>query len=107
MVTEWHPISLGGEWKFPSKIEPMQSYPCEFVYSFLLEEGFPDMYIEEVKCITLAHGIKNDDVAEHPFYGTHHVVNSLKELRGWHEGLVVIRGVMRDTETNLVNGLYQ
>lgn len=107
MVTEWHPISLGGEWKFPSKIQPVQSYPCEFVYSFLLEEGFPDMYIEEVKCITLAHGIKNDDVAEHPFYGTRHVVNSLKELRGWHEGLVVIRGAMRDTETNLVNGLYQ
>jgi len=35
------------------------------------------------------------------------VVNALKGLSGWQEGLVEIRGVMRDTETNLVNGLYQ
>ena len=107
MVTPWHPISIGGEWKFPSNVEPAERYPCDFVYSFLLEEGFGDIRIEEVKCITLAHGIKNDRVAEHPFYGTEQVVNALKGLSGWQEGLVEIRGVMRDTETNLVNGLYQ
>lgn len=107
MVTPWHPISIGGEWRFPCNVEPAERCPCDFVYSFLLEEGFGDMRIEEVKCITLAHGIKNDRVAEHAFYGTEQVFNALKGLSGWEEGLVEIRGVMRDTETNLANGFYQ
>lgn len=107
MVTPWHPISIGGEWRFPSMVEPAERFPCEFVYSFLLIGGFGDMRIEEVKCITLNHGIKNDRVAEHPFYGTEQVVNALQGLSGWEEGLVEIRGAMRDTETNLVNGFYQ
>lgn len=37
------------------------------------------MLINEIECITLAHGIENDEVATHSFYGTEKVVNSMKK----------------------------
>lgn len=37
------------------------------------------MLINDTECITLAHGIENDKVATHSFYGTEKVVNSMKK----------------------------
>mmetsp|Transcript_6078 Transcript_6078/g.6335 ORF Transcript_6078/g.6335 Transcript_6078/m.6335 type:complete len:818 (+) Transcript_6078:73-2526(+) len=37
------------------------------------------MLINDIECITLAHGIKNDKVATHSFYGSEEVVNSMKK----------------------------
>lgn len=107
LVTPWHPISIGGVWTFPSTLASAEKKPCQAVYSFLLDDGFEDMYIEDVKCVTLAHGICNDDVAEHSFFGTQKAVDALQKLTGWQDGLVNVRGVVRDIETRLVCGLYQ
>ena len=37
------------------------------------------MLINDIECITLAHGITEDEVATHPFYGTERIVNSMKK----------------------------
>jgi hypothetical protein len=68
------------------------------------------MYIEDIACITLAHGLENDSVASHAFYGTNAVVESLSKLNGWDHGLVELCGpvkVIRDGVTGLVCGLVQ
>lgn len=104
MATPWHPVVHNGRWTFPKDLGEATEYPCTAVFSFLLEPGFQDMYIENVPCITLAHGIENDNVATHEFFGTPAVVSALQDHFGFDSGLVVVQGVKRDTETNLVNG---
>ena len=104
MATPWHPVTHNGRWTFPKDLGEATEYPCVAVYSFLLEPGFQDMYIEDVPCITLAHGIENDPVATHPFYGTEKVIEAIRKHNGFATGLVEVLGVKRDATTNLVCG---
>tara|TARA_B110000008_G_scaffold277863_1_gene320189 strand:+ start:1491 stop:3644 length:2154 start_codon:yes stop_codon:yes gene_type:complete len=106
MVTPWHPLNIENEWVFPVNIAPVQDYPCQAVFSFLLESGFQDMVIEDIACISLAHGILDNPVTNHSFFGTENVVKAMAKLPGWSDGVVEIHGVERDTETNLVCGFY-
>jgi Mg-chelatase subunit ChlD len=104
MATPWHPVMYEGRWTFPNDIGTAEEYPCDAVFSFLLEPGFQDMYIEDVPCITLAHGIEQDPVATHEFYGSGKVVEAMKDNFGFDSGLVTVKGVSRHAETNLVVG---
>jgi len=106
IVTPWHPIRRN-RWVFPIQLAKSETLPCEAVYSFLLEENAVSMVIEGEECITLAHGIQDDIVAKHAFYGTHAVVSELKTLSGYPEGLVEITGVKRDATTQLACGFLQ
>jgi len=104
-VTPWHPIMVGDRWTFPNDVGETEEVPCDAVYSFLLEAGFRDLRIEDTLCISLAHGIEDDAVAAHPFYGTQRVVDAMREDRsGFSEGLVEVRGAKRDARTGLVSG---
>ena len=70
-VTPWHPIRMNNSWCFPGMHAEAREEPCEAVYSFLLEaEDHVSMIINDVECITLAHGIKDDPVAFHPYFGS-------------------------------------
>ena len=96
MATPWHPVMVNGRWTFPNDLGDAAEYPCAAVFSFLLEPGFQDMYIEDVPCITLAHGIEDDEVATHPFYGTEKVIEAMQKHDGFADGLVEVLGVKRD-----------
>ena len=68
------------------------------------------MWINGWQCITLVHGIVDDPVATHPFYGTTAVVADLMTMDGYDDGLVDLQGgqcVQRDIATGLVCGLVQ
>ena len=113
MITPYHPIikkkkngQLNDKWTFPNDHGKAEDYQCEAVFSFLLEPGFQDMIIEGVQCITLAHGIENDPVASHPFYGTDKVIETLKTHMKFDDGYIELVGecIQRDKETNLVCG---
>jgi len=107
-VTPWHPIQIANQWIFPADIGKSENIQCEAVYSLLLTT--PSCYIEGIECIGLAHGIENDDVASHPFFGSQQVVLALSQCSGYEEGVVTLNGpeaVERDTENNLVCGFSQ
>ena len=104
IVTPWHPIRRN-KWLFPIQLKESETLPCEYVYSFLLEENAVSMIIEGEECITLAHGIEDDAIARHPFYGTQEIITHMKSLEGYQEGLITIHGVKRNVDTNLVCGL--
>lgn len=114
-VTQWHPVINGkwpvidGVWSFPIYLGETKEILDVDIFSFLLEPGFQDMLMgNNVPCITLAHGIKQDPVASHPFYGTEEVINSMKKLGGFEDGYVTLTGgVLIDAETNLVCGFHQ
>lgn len=105
-ATPWHPVRPYDIWIFPLMVGTPKTMACEAVYSLLLTT--PSCYIESVECIGLAHGIENDNVASHPFFGTQQVVHALSQCVGYEQGIVTLSGpeaVERDTETNLVCGL--
>ena len=86
-VTQWHPIKVKGVWSFPLYLGETKEMLNVDIFSFLLEPGYEDMLMgDSVPCITLAHGIENDPVATHPFYGTNKVVEEMKTMNGFDEG---------------------
>ena len=66
-ITPWHPIRIGGEWKFPAEVAGYTSRPVDVVHNFVLESGHI-VYVGGVECCTLAHGFSGP-VIEHAFFG--------------------------------------
>ena len=115
-VTSTHPVRTkkGGSWDFPKDLGTPIVTECEAVYSLLLVDNtnekvvVPSCFIEGVECIGLNHGITDDPVATHSFFGTNKVGDALSRLDPDGTGLVVLDGphcVQRDPETGWVCGL--
>jgi hypothetical protein len=102
-ITPWHPVLIDGKWMFPSKITGgiKTLYDGEALYSFLLDQGHT-MIIGSLVVICLGHGFKAD-VARHPFLGTEKVVEAMKMMKGFEEGLITIWSTTRG-EDGLING---
>ena len=68
---------------------PVVDRDVAYVYSFLFE-GRATGYLSVggTAVIGLGHGITDDSVASHPFYGTERVVDALKDCYGFSEGRV-------------------
>ena len=137
VVTPWHPIRCSGKWAFPGLLVAPQPQPCEAGFSFLVlssasassadDDDDDDassgccyaacMRINGVECVTLAHGIQDDKVASHAFFGTEAVVRSLQACKGWEHGLVCLSlgeegsssggAVRRDAQSGLICGFIQ
>ena len=113
-VTPWHPVRLADEaaWCFPARdvggAMRSRTSPCEAVYSVLLESEHT-MLIDGYQVVGLGHGITNDSVASHPFFGQQDaVVGSLQAMTGWRTGFVDLDScepVEHDATSGLVNGL--
>jgi hypothetical protein len=91
-ATAWHPcMAPGGErWSFPAEITmPVVDRDVAYVYSFVFE-GRATGYLSAggTAVIGLGHGIRNDSVASHPFFGTVRVIDALKDCPGFSEGRV-------------------
>ena len=91
-ATAWHPCKLpGGEqWSFLAEVTmPIVDRDVAYVYSFLFEgQATGYLSVGGTAVIGLGHGIRNDSVASHPFYGTERVVDALKDCYGFSEGRV-------------------
>lgn len=98
--TAWHPVYIPStkSWAFPIDlaIETATEYHEEFVYSFVVENS-QYMKIEGQYGITLGHGIIDDPVASHSFWGTQSVIKCLQQKEGWKEGVVEISESVRNS----------
>ncbi|KAL5268184.1 hypothetical protein ACHWQZ_G002143 [Mnemiopsis leidyi] len=106
-ATPWHPIKLANSWIFPSDVGDAEEIACEAIYSLLLDK--PSCFIEGTECIGLAHGIENDIVASHEFFGTEKITKMLEILDKDKDGYVTLSGpaaIKRD-ETGLVTSLLE
>jgi len=107
-ITPWHPIRLGGKFYFPCTVEQPFEYEffeCDAVYNFVLESGHL-MTVNGVECVTLAHGFQ-EDVVRHEYYGTSAILEDLKRMEGWENGLVVLASgdMKRDENSGMVVGM--
>jgi len=104
VVTHYHPIRINNSksgWQFPIDIPHGQEIIFDSgddysVFNLILEEGkrHCPLWMDGVECITLGHGIINDAVLKHVYFGTDCVVTDLKtKVDGWNEGLICLREV--------------
>jgi len=107
LITPWHPVRIGGVWKFPSDLGIPESYECPAVYNFVLSSEHV-MIINDIECVTLGHGISGP-VIGHAYFGSQNIIKDLQHMIGWAEGHVVLHSgcVKKDQKTGLVNGLVQ
>jgi len=105
-LTPWHPIRVGGIWKFPCEIKKEVLETCEFVYNLVLDKNHI-LLINNLEVVTLGHGFKDNKVIEHPYFGSERVLEDLKKFEGWSEGNIRIDNcnTIRDPITHLVKGI--
>jgi Mg-chelatase subunit ChlD len=103
-ITEWHPIRLlEGGWRFPCELGEAKETPINAYYNLVLESGHT-VRIGNYEVCTLGHGFTDTYVIRHPYFGTQAVVDDLRRLPGWNDGLVQLTpgGIRRSPETGLI-----
>ena len=114
-ITNWHPIQIqGNNWMFPANIPEnnKSNYILEegsFMYNLILEEGATNAIINNIPVITLGHGIVNDNVATHNYFGSSLIIDDIlaKFKKDSDNGIITIpKNVKytRDIHTGLVSG---
>ena len=98
IITPRHPIFTMNGWTFPNRCASPKMMKCEAIYSILLDTGHV-VFINDIACICLGHGFKNS-ILEHNYLGTSAVINDLREMDGWNEGLIVTTSGCADIDEN-------
>lgn len=87
-ITPWHPIRPVREWVFPclfmNRVTMM--YVDKFYDFVLVGEGVAK--IDGYDVATLGHGMKDNGVVQHQYYGTGAVVEDLMKQPGWSIGYI-------------------
>jgi hypothetical protein len=110
LITPYHPIKSSGVWKFPTTLGDILTINCTYVYSVLLIDSkaavVPKIVVNEIECATLGHGLDDNDVIRHSFFGTESVVKELQNLKRWNDGMITMEEdcLIRDENTGLVIG---
>jgi hypothetical protein len=105
ILTAWHPVLINDQWKFPCQIGQRweTSQNSQVVYNFVLENGHV-MMVNNVPCVTLAHGFLGD-IVQHDYFGTEEVIKDLQTLPGWESGFIDMDHVTTRRDTSgLVSG---
>lgn len=100
-VTPWHPVQLDSRqaWQFPSTLASTRPHRCEQgVVSLLLGATHDGLYArapafqaENVSVAAFAHGVDDDAVLSHEFFGSQRVVDCLVDLKGFEHGRVLLQ----------------
>lgn len=93
VITPYHPVRTrpDDEWRFPVDVDEITLVDVDAcLVANLLLDAHHVVAVGGVECVTLAHGLDDNDVVKHPYYGTSRVVDDLKRLDGWNDGLVVL-----------------
>jgi Hint-domain/VWA / Hh protein intein-like/von Willebrand factor type A domain len=105
-ITEWHPVRINKEWKFPSRIIESIPIKCDYTYNIVLDKHHI-MTINNLDVITLGHNYTQDPVLAHPFFGSQKVIDNLKTHSGWNNGLIEITNYQpQQDENGLISAFF-
>ena len=101
-ITPYHPIKKT-EWVFPNTLNKTITFDCEYMYNYVLDKDHT-IIIGNTICATLGHGIMDNDVIKHDYYGTDKVVNDLKSFNGFNKGVVTFgpNCIIRDNKNKVI-----
>lgn len=107
-ITPYHPVKDAGEtWRFPADIKPpTEVAACPVVYNLVVEGGQP-VFSGAYVCATIGHSCRDNDVIEHPFFGSYKTALDLEQHA--RDGIVRLTqrpGLFaRDPVTHVVTGI--
>lgn len=106
VITGYHPVKINKSWVFPINEECFEKEIryVDYVYSIGLEEE-SSFIVNGITVIGLGHGISNDPVATHPYFGTDKVIEDILRLSPNGYCMIKQEQIMRDPETLLVSGI--
>lgn len=90
IITPYHPIMIDNKWIFPKDLNIPLEYKCDNVYNLVLKDNHTIIINNYIVC-TLAHNIKDNDVIKHKYFGTNAIINDLKKIEGYENGLVTLK----------------
>ena len=104
-ITPYHPVYCFDDWYFPCELTEVfstETVDCYSIISLVLDNTHV-AYINDIPCITLAHGYTYG-ILQHPYYGTHAVLQDLQSMDGWPEGHITIwdGSTIKNNDTGLV-----
>merc|ERR1712070_452793 len=86
LITPGHPVKLGGKWVFPRDVTSRKFVKCEAYYNLVVDQGHIAT-INGIEAILLGHDY-TEGILKHEYLGTQRVINDLKQLPGFAQGLV-------------------
>ena len=97
-LTDYHPVFVDNGWVFPIDVVGGTTELAHEVYNFVLTTDHI-LKVNGHDCITLGHGITDDPVLAHPYYGTQKVIDDLKTRADYESGMVVYNNptILRDS----------
>ena len=87
-ITPWHPIKYNNKWVFPANIKDTIMKQCNSMITLVLDKHHIG-FINGFQCIMLGHEFK-EGVLNHPFYGTHKVIDVLKKNPDYEMGHILV-----------------
>jgi len=88
-ITPYHPIKyVENEWIFPIDLGNICEYDCEYIYNYILDNSHI-VIVNNILCVTLGHGLIDNEVVKHEYYGTEKVINDLIKMKGFGEGIII------------------
>ena len=114
LITEWHPVLVGPfldgtavalkEWRFPADMKrPKTKKYCDYVYDVVLTNRSSTIMVNMIQVATLGHGLRGK-VIGHDYFGDK-IIDDLKNLNGYDNGLVTTNGFKRNADGGLIDGL--
>ncbi len=76
---------------------------CDFVYDVVLTNRSSTIMVNMIQVATLGHGLRGE-VIGHNYFGDK-IIDDLKNLNGYDNGVVTTNGFRRNNETGLIDGL--
>jgi len=79
VLTGGHPIRRNGSWCLPrEQCDAQSAEGCGSVFAFVLDQSHV-MIVNGMECISWGHGLIDDEIVSHPFFGTDEIIKTLKQ----------------------------
>jgi hypothetical protein len=90
-ITPYHPVIKPGskEWVYPKDIGEIDVIKCPKMYTFVVSNR-KSIIVEDYVFATHGHGLSDNSVIQHDFFGTDLVVNDLKNYISYKLGKVYL-----------------
>jgi hypothetical protein len=94
-ITPYHPVILPGssEWVYPKDMGKVDMIRCSKMYTFVISNR-KSIIVDDYVFATYGHGLSDNSVIQHDFFGTDLVVNDLKNFVGYRSGKVYLTNNM-------------
>ena len=105
-ITKYHPVRINGKWSFPIDLASSAPVPeTRAVFSYVLDQGHVCV-VDGVECVGLGHNFEGE-VVGHPFFGSQKIVEAMKQMKGWKDGVVVLQAnaFLKSHVSNLIEML--